>query len=375
MNDPRIDRLAHLIVNYSLGLGPGQIVRVDGQEASAPLVAAMQAAALAAGAHSYSKVDVDGTLEIMLAEGSEEQLGYLSPIDWREVELVDAIATIWSETNTRSFTSVDPIRQQRYLSTQRKLSQRRWERVVTGELRWCGTLMPTQGHAQEAEMSLREYERFVFGACHVLDGEDPVAHWVAVSVELNERARTLADVRELRIVGPDTDLRVGVEGRTWNAADGHLNMPDGEVFTSPVETQTHGEIRFGFPGLFHGREVDDVWLRFEDGRVVASEAGRGAEYLTALLDMDAGARVLGEVAFGLNYGIQQFTRNILFDEKIGGTMHVALGSAFAELGGRNESGLHWDLICDLREDGEVYADGELIWRAGSFLQQVPEHVG
>jgi aminopeptidase len=146
-------------------------------------------------------------------------------------------------------------------------------------------------------------------------------------------------------------------------------MPDGEVYTSPVETETEGEISFSFPALFQGREVDGIRLRFEEGSVVAAEARNGSAFLDALLDLDDGSRRLGEVAFGLNYEIDRFTSNTLFDEKIGGTMHVALGSAFRELGGRNDSALHWDLVCDLREEGEVYADGELIWRAGRFVEQ------
>jgi aminopeptidase len=217
-------------------------------------------------------------------------------------------------------------------------------------------------------MSLAEYEDFVYAACHVHE-EDPASHWRAVSSGLTARAAELGAVRELRIVGPDTDLRVGVEGRTWLAADGRYNMPDGEVFTSPVETETEGEIRYTFPAVYHGREVVDVRLRFEEGRVVHGEASRGNDYLQSLLEMDPGARVLGEVAFGLNYEIDRFTRNILFDEKIGGTMHLALGSGFSQAGGRNTSGLHWDMICDLRDEGEVYADGELIWKAGRFLAE------
>jgi len=217
-------------------------------------------------------------------------------------------------------------------------------------------------------MSLRDYEDFVFGACHVNE-EDPAAHWTSVARELEARARELATVRELRIVGPDTDLTVGVGGRSWLAADGHYNLPDGEVFTSPVETETVGEIRYTFPAVYHGREVEDVRLRFEAGRVVEAEAARGDDYLQSLLEMDAGARVLGEVAFGLNYEIDRFTRNILFDEKIGGTMHLALGSGFPQTGGKNTSGLHWDMICDLRDGGEVYADGALIWKDGRFLAE------
>ena len=186
---------------------------------------------------------------------------------------------------------------------------------------------------------------------------------------MNARSRELESFRDLRIVGPGTDLRVGVDGRDWLAADGKLNMPDGEIFTSPVETETEGEIRFSFPAIFQGRGVEDVRLRFEGGRVVHAEAADGQDYLRSLLDMDDGARVLGEVAFGCNYEIDRFTRDILLDEKIGGTMHLALGSSFKKLGGRNESGLHWDMICDLRAEGEVYADGELLWKDGRFLQE------
>src|SRR6478609_9269239 len=235
MADPRIERLAELIVGYSLGLGPGRLLRIDGHEVASPLIVAMHRAALAAGANAYARVGLDGLDELVLAEASEEQLTFLSPIEWREVEAVDAIVTIWSETNTRSMSRADPGRLARWIATQRKLANRRWERVSRGEMRWCGTLMPTQAHAQEAEMSLTEYEQFVFGACHVLDGEDPVAHWEGTSSELRAHASELEQARELRIVGPDTDLTVGVGGRGWRAADGHLNMPDGEVFTSPLE--------------------------------------------------------------------------------------------------------------------------------------------
>ena len=270
--------------------------------------------------------------------------------------------------NTRSLSRVDSDRHAKHIAANRKLSNRRWERISKGEMSWCGTLFPTNGHAQEAEMSLAEYEDFVFAACHVHE-EDAASHWRAASSGLGARAAELGGVRELRIVGPDSDLRLGVDGRSWLAADGH-NMPDGEVFTSPIETETEGEIRYTFPAVYHGREVEDIRLRFEEGRVVHAEASRGDDYLQSLLDMDPGARVLGEVAFGLNYEIDRFTR-ILFDEKIGGTMHLALGSGFQQTEGQNTSGLHWDMICDLREDGEVYADGELIWKNGHFLAEPP----
>jgi aminopeptidase len=378
MTDPRVAKLADLLVNYSLELAPGQLVRIDGATVATPLVTELYRSALRAGANPRTRVEIEGLDVIAITESSEDQLGFISEIERFEVENVDAVVTIWAERNTRSLSQADPGRVSRRIGSRRKLTNRFWERIDEGKAAWVGTRFPTDAHAQDAEMSLPDYEDFVYGACHVQGDEDPVAHWRSVSVELNARARELETIRELRIVGPDTDLRVGVDGRRWLAADGKLNMPDGEIFTSPVETETEGEIRFSFPAIFHGRGVEDVCLRFEGGRVVHAEAGKGADYLQSLLDMDDGSRILGEVAFGLNYEIDRFTRDILFDEKIGGTMHLALGSSFKKLGGRNESGLHWDMICDLRADGEVYADGELVWKAGQFLREpsavVPEPV-
>ncbi len=366
MADVRAEALARLIVDYSLALGEGDVVRFDAHESAEPLVAALFRAALAAGAHPFTNVDIDGLREQLVSIGSDDQLTYLSPAERHETETIDAAVTIWAEANTRAFSRADPERLARSIATRRELSNRRWERIAAGEMRWCGTGFPTNAGAQDADMSLGEYERFVFGACRV-DEDDPVEAWRGEAIALEARARELAPVRELRVLGPDTDLRVVVEGRTWIAADGRLNMPDGEVFTSPLESETEGEIRFAFPAVYEGRAVDDVRLRFEGGRVVRAEAARGEDFLRSLLAMDTGAAVLGEVAFGLNYAIDRFTRNILFDEKIGGTMHFALGSGFPQAGGSNVSGLHWDLICDLREEGEVLADGEVVWKAGRFL--------
>jgi aminopeptidase len=368
VSDPRVERLATLLVDYSLGLGEGEVLRINSSDAAAPLVLELQRAALARGAHAYGNIALEGLAEILVTEGSKEQREFVSDLALREVDRLDAEVTIWSEINTRAFSRSDPEARGQVYAAERSLVNRRWERIGRGELRWVGTLMPTNGHAQDAEMSLLEYEDFVYRACHVAGDEDPVAHWRAVRDELTARAAELADTREIRIVGPETDLRLGVAGRKWQPSFGTHNMPDGEVFTSPVETDTEGEIRFTLPAVFYGREVEDIRLRFEGGRVVDAEARRGGDYLQALLDTDEGARVLGEYAFGLNYEIERWTRNILFDEKIGGTVHLALGSSFEDCGGKNSSALHWDIICDLREEGEIYADGELVWRAGQFLE-------
>jgi aminopeptidase len=368
MRDPRYERLAELIADHSLELKPGQVLRIEGDAVAEPLIVPLHRAALARGAHAYAAVSLSGLKELLVAEGTDEQLDFVSPIALREMERIDAAVTIWSEANTRSFSRADPERRGRRLAADREVAVRRRDRVTRGELRWCGTLSPTNAHAQDADMSLGDYEDFVFRACHVHD-DDPVGHWRGVSEQLGARAEELGGARELRIVGEDTDLTVLVEGRTWRAAHGRQNMPDGEVYTSPVESGVAGTIRFGFPAVFGGREIDDIRLRFEDGRVVAAEAAAGGAYLEALLDLDEGARGIGEIAFGLNYEIDRFTRNILFDEKIGGTMHLALGMGFADLGGLNRSTLHLDLICDLRREGQVYADGDLVWQNGTFLRE------
>jgi aminopeptidase len=368
MRDLRYDGLAKLILEHSVALEPGQVLRIEADAVAAPLVVPLHREAIERGAHVYAALGLSGLTELLVAHGSEEQLSFVSPIALREVDSVDAAITIWSETNTRSFSRADTDRRQRQLASLRQAAIRRRDRIVRGELRWCGTLCPTNAHAQDADMSLEDYEDFVFRACHALD-DDPVGHWRRIGEQLQARAAELGGVRELRIVGEDTDLTVGVEGRTWRPAYGRQNVPDGEVYTSPVESAVNGTIRFGFPAVFMGREVDDVRLRFENGRVVEAEATDGEAYLRSLLQLDEGASSVGELAFGLNYEIDRFTRNILFDEKIGGTMHLALGMGFEDLGGQNRSALHLDLICDLRREGEVYADGELIWRNGRFLQE------
>ena len=366
MTDPRVERLAELLTGYSLQLREGDVVAFDGGVVASPLLLALYQAALRRGARPFVTARLPGLTELLLEEGSDEQIDFVSPVDYRELEAMDALVTVWADENTRARSSAEPGRVSRHIEARRELRLLRWGRISSGELRWAGTAFPTNAMAQDAEMSLTDYERFVFGACHVEKEGDPAAHWSSTAAMLEARAGELTAVRELRVVGQDTDLRLGVAGRTWVTADGHLNMPDGEVFTSPIETETKGEIRFQFPAIYEGREVEDVRLRFAEGRVVGAEAATGGDYLEALLATD-GAAVLGEVAFGLNYEIDRFTRNILFDEKIGGTMHFALGAGFAQAGGENRSSVHWDMISDLRTDGEVYADGELVWKAGRFL--------
>jgi len=279
---------------------------------------------------------------------------------------VDATLGIGGHWNTRDLTGVDPHRLASRREALSELQRRFLERAAKEELRWCGTQFPTHAEAQDAEMSLPEYEDFVFTAGR-LHEDDPVAAWERVRSEQARIASMLGRCTTMSFTGPHVDLQISVAGRTWINAAGEKNFPDGEVFTGPVEDSASGRVRFSFPAIFQGREVDGVELTFERGKVVQARAAKGEDFLHAMLDTDAGARYLGELAFGLNYNIPKFTRNILFDEKIGGTMHMALGIGYPETGSKNTSGLHWDMICDLRAGSEVRANGEPIYRNGRFL--------
>ncbi len=368
MADPRVERLADVAVDYSTAVRPGDLVVLESTPLAAPLVREMYRRILAAGGHPQVRASAEGVVEVLHREGDDEQLSWLSPARVEQVERADVHIVLESEHNTRSLSGVDPARQAVVARARRALGDRLFERAAAGELRWLVTRFPTHAGAQDAGMSLEEYENFVYRA-GLLHLDDPVGAWVSFGERIGRLAEWLDTKDELRIVAEGTDLTLAVGGRTWIPSMGKENFPDGEVFTGPVETATEGEIRFTFPAAFQGRVVEGVRLRFEGGEVVAAEAERGQTFLDEMLGVDDGARRVGELAFGLNDAIQEFTLNTLFDEKIGGTVHLALGKAYPETRGRNESALHWDLVCDLRSESEVYADGELVYRNGRFLHE------
>jgi aminopeptidase len=367
--DDRVQRLAEVLVDYSAAVGQGDLVLVEAPPLAEPLVRELYRRALEAGAHPRTRVSLGALLETLMFDGSEEQLDWENPARLEDIERADVRIAVSAPSNTKALTSVAPERQARYARAHERLKHRYLERAAAGELRWTVTAYPTKAAAQDAEMSLAEYEDFVYRAAF-LDADDPPARWEEFGARIERIAAFLRGKRELRIVADGTDLTLGVEGRNWIVSRGHENLPDGEVFTAPVETTVEGEIRFTYPAVYQGREVEDVRLTFRGGEVVEATAARGHELLEAMLDVDEGARRAGEFAFGLNPAVGVFTRNILFDEKIGGTVHLALGTAYPECGGTNRSGLHWDMICDLRTGSEVYADGELVYRDGAFLNGV-----
>jgi aminopeptidase len=368
--DTRIDRLARVLVDYSTGVEPGQLVLIESPVAAAPLVRALYARVLEVGGFPQARLALEGAAETLLMDGSDAQLDWLNPARVEDYERADVRLVVEAETNTRELTNVDPARLARAGKAREPLRDRYLERAAAGDLRWSITVFPTSAAAQDAEMSLAQYEDFVYGAGR-LDSDDPVEEWRSFGWDLRRLADRLGERRELRVVANGTDLTMGVAGRTWIPCCGRENFPDGEVFTGPVESSLEGEIHFTYPASFQGRLVEDVRLVFSSGEVVEGTAGRGQDFLDGMLAMDDGARRAGEFAFGMNEAISEFTKNTLFDEKIGGTVHLALGKAYPETGGQNRSALHWDLVCDLRSGSEVYADGELVYRDGRFLPGLP----
>jgi aminopeptidase len=365
MADLRTATLADLLINYSLGLQPGQTVAIMGSTAAAPLIKELYRYALRAGAHPYALPAIADLQEIFLREGNEAQWAHLSPISELIVAQFDAMIQLIAPENTRALAGIDPARMATLNAAQAPLQGRRIARLADPRFHDVISLFPTPALAQEADMSLSDYEDFVYAACRV-DEPDPKAAWQAQGAEQQRIVDWLKGKRTLHLQGPNCDLRLGIAGRDFINAQGHVNFPDGEVFTSPEETLTEGYIRFTYPAIYPGREVTDVELRFHEGRVVEATATKGREFLDRMLGVDEGARRLGEIAVGTNPGIRRYTKNILLDEKISGTIHCALGNGFSEVGGQNRSAIHWDMVNDMTQ-GTITVDDTVVYRDGRFV--------
>jgi aminopeptidase len=362
VRDERLEKLARVLVEYSIEAGEGDQVLLSAEAGAEPLLKEVYARLLQVGAFPVVQVSLPGMQELFFEHAREVHYEEVPSIRRAMYEQADALINVMAPANTRSLANVDPAKQQALGKLNRPLSE-----LMLKKDRWVLTLFPTNALAQESNMSVHEYEEFVFGAMG-LNEEDPVRFWSEKSREQERVKERLEAAREVRIVGPGTDLTLSVEGRKFINSAGRRNMPCGEVFTGPVEDSANGHVYFGVPAAIGGREVAGARLRFEGGRVVEASAEKGEEYLTALLDTDAGARYLGELGIGTNYGIPRASGNVLFDEKLGGTVHLAIGRSYPETGGKNESSVHTDLVCDLRDAGELYADGELIQENGRFLE-------
>lgn len=365
MTDQRVLNHAKILVRYSTRIGEGDTCLIEGPTAAEPLIEAVYNEVLEAGGNPVLAMAFDSQPESFYRLASDEQLEWVSPVSRWAAEEADCRIVIGADTNTRALSSVPPERQTKRQAATRDLIEHVMKRSAEGSHNWVYTLHPTNAYASDADMSLAEFEDFYYGAC-LADTDDPLAAWDEASRETRRLAELVTGHSEVHLTGPDTDLRLSVEGRTFIPCFGDRNMPDGEFFTGPVEDGVEGVVSFQLPAMVAGREVSGVRFRFESGKVVDASAERGEEFLIELLDTDEGARRLGELGIGTNYRIDRGTRDVLLDEKIGGTVHLAVGASYPESGGKNESAVHTDLVCDLRKGGKVEIDGVLLQENGVF---------
>ncbi len=355
MADPRTKKLASILVNHSLGVKRGDVVLINSSsELAKPLVLEVFREVLRAGGHPLTGISFEETQNIFYSEASPAQLKHFPGTKFYEAKNIDCVVNIRASVNPRALTNIDP----RLIGIRSKVLAPIRDHIVTKK-RWVLCNYPTNALAQEADMSLEEYENFLYGATNI--------DWNRVKREEMKLKRILDRGSVVRIVGRDTDLTMSITGRRSIPCYGDRNMPDGEVFLSPVENSAEGYIFYEMPAIYQGREVTGIRLRFRRGKVVEARAEKNEDFLIAMLDTDRGARYLGELGIGVNYGIKKFSKDILFDEKMGGTVHLAVGKSYTEAGGKNKSAIHWDMIKDLRRNGALYIDGRLIQKNGRFL--------
>jgi len=363
--DPRVTKQAEILVDYSLKVLRGENISVIADFEAKPLIFELYKLLIKRGALEvklhFSSYEFD---EIYFKNVSSLQLKHFPKISDFEARNVDCYIRIASSANTRGLSGVDAEAISLRQKVLRPITDYRVEKT-----RWVVSRFPTEAQAQEADMSLGEYEDFVFSAINAVD-------WKSLFKKQEKLTKYLSGANKVRIKGPQTDLTLGKADRPAINGGGDHNMPDGEVFTSVVESNANGYITYTYPAIYMGREFQEVYLEFENGKVIKAKASKGEGDLNKILDMDHGARYIGELGIGNNFKITRFTKDILFDEKIGGSIHIALGKGYKETGSKNESGLHWDMIKDLRnglgspkrsESGEIWFDEKLVQKNGKWL--------
>jgi len=360
------DRLARVLVNYSLEIKPGDELFVWTNLLAKELNMAVYKEALLRGAHISFFDDENEQLEYFLKNANDLQFEHTPIVHKFMVEKASAILYILASFNSKSLSNIEPscfTKNRKRLSEINKIQK---DRSLRKELRWCGTVYPTNASAQEANMSLSEYKDFVYNA-DLLNEPNPINEWQKIDKNQLAIIEWLKGKKNVHIKGPNIDLTFSIQDRVFISGCGKNNFPDGEIFTGPVEKSVNGWVKFNYPANLNYRELKDIELWFKDGKVIKEKAATNQETLTESLNNDEGSRYLGEFGIGTNYGIKCFTNNIGFDEKIGGTIHFALGNSYPETGGKNKSGGHWDILTDMKE-GEIIIDGELFYKNGKILK-------
>jgi len=368
MTDSSYLKLAKILVEHSSEVKPGDRVAIETTTNAAPLVEEIYKLVLQRGGHPHVLLNLPGQEKLLLEYAKDDQLLFVPTFQKLVTEQFEVYIRIRAEIDPRALMSVPPQRQSLRQKGMAPVRNSMLQRGATKELQWVLTQIPTEGYAKEAGMNLAEYTDFVFSACHADEKTpDPIAHWEKIRQQQTRIIESIQGHDEVRLVGPNVDLKLSIKNRKFNNSYGRHNMPDGEIYTGPVEESANGWIKFSYPAIYQGQVVEGVELKFTDGRIREAKAEVGEIYLKTMIDSDDGAHYLGEFAIGTNYEINRFTRNILFDEKLGGTIHLALGAGYPETGSRNTSAIHWDMICDMRENAEILVDGSIIYRNGSFI--------
>jgi len=368
LTDLRVHNFARILVDYSTRVQPGDMVGIYTSTAAEPVVSELYGMILERGGYPHVLMDISDQKELLLAHASDEQLEFTPLHHKLAFEQFDVLIKVRSETNTRALTHIDPDRMARFQNGLSPLLATQIQRGAQGALRWVATSFPTRAYAMEADMGFEEYQDFFFRACYAgADVDDPLSCWQEIHRQQSRFIERIEGYERVELRGPDVDLALSVQGRKFVNGSGRTNLPDGEIYTGPVENSATGWVRFAYPAVYLGSVVEGVELTFEEGRVVDARAEKNQAFLLKMLEVDAGSRYLGEFAIGTNQWVDRFTRSILLDEKIGGSFHIALGAGYPETGSRNQSAIHWDLICDMRRDSEILVDGEAIYRDGRFL--------
>ena len=371
MADSRVQKFAKVLVEHSARVAPGDRVLIEATTIAEPLVRELIIQILQKGGHPHPLImlpdfNYPDHEELLLSYGNDAQIGFVPSFFKLAYDQFESRIRVHSATNPRDMNMIDATRMQKRGIAKGAITEVQVRRGAEGALKWVTTLYPTEGYAQDAGMSLRQYEDFVFGAVHAHE-DDPIAYWRSTEAGQQKAIDWLASKSQVVMRGPNVDLTLSIKGRKFMNSTGVYNMPDGEIYTGPVEDSVNGWVRFTYPAIYQGVAVEGAELTFVRGRVERAQADKNQDYLFKMLESDAGSRYLGEYAIGTNSDINRFTGNILFDEKIGGTFHMALGMGYPETGSHNKSAIHWDMICDLRSESEILVDGELFYKNGEFM--------
>jgi len=369
--DLRVQKFAKVLVEHSARVVPGDRILIEATTAAEPLVRELYIQILEKGGIPHPMVAFPGMVpfiqdDLYLTYANDTQLDFVPAFYKVAYDQFEGRIRVHSATNTRATTNLDPAKVQRRGKAASAITEAQMRRGGEGKFKWVTTLYPTDAYAQDAGMSLKEYEDFVFGAIHANE-DDPIAFWKGTAAGQQKAIDFLVGKDLVALHGPNVDLTLSIKGRKFNNSTGVYNMPDGEIYTGPVEDSVNGWVKFTYPAIYGGVAVEGAELTFTNGRVNLAKAEKNQDYLIKMLESDDGSRHLGEFAIGTNFDINKFTGNILFDEKIGGTFHMALGAGYPETGSKNKSSIHWDMICDMRTDSEIKVDGELFYKNGQFV--------